>query len=306
MFCSQVTDMPSLLNYEQALEHYNNTIPIRGSDLRPICEGANGRRKKHMQICKRITKQRGVVIACRLYDTDLLEFHPNGDIFITTGEWCSQSSLHFINALLPRRNFGIWANIQNRKAVLTIEGNALEPERREYSIGAGLTLRHVEGTNKWEVTKYEPNYSYKARRKVMNEKMQPVKQFITACIAFSKLYDLSDNTVRDEFRLGEYDKSFNRYIEVNMAINLDPTGYDVLKDPNHDDYSKLVLNCLKYSYTEPDYWARAKGAIPRFDPDKIKNFVREIVKYTFVEDIFERVEVDRISKNGNEKYFGER
>ena len=91
-----------------------------------------------------------------------------------------------------------------------------------------------------------------------------------------------------------------------MAINLDPTGYDVLKDPNHDDYSKLVLNCLKYSYTEPDYWARAKGAIPRFDPDKIKNFVREIVKYTFVEDIFERVEVDRISKNGNEKYFGER
>jgi len=296
MFYSQVTDMPSLLNYEQALEHYNNTIPIRGSDLKPICEGANGRRKKHMQICKRITKQRGVVIACRLYDTDLLEFHPNGDIFITTGEWCSQSSLHFINALLPRRNFGIWANIQNRKAVLTIEGNALEPERREYAIGAGLTLRHVEGTDKWEVTKFEPNYSYKARRKVMNQKMQPVKQFITACIAFSKLYDLSDNTVRDEFRLGGYD----------MSLNLDPTGYDVLKDPNHDDYSKLVLDCLKYSYTEPDYWAASKGAIPRFDPDKIKNFVREIVKYTFVEDIFERVEVDRISNNGNEKYFGER
>ena len=285
MFCSQVTDMPSLLNYEQALEHYNSVIPIRGSDLKPICEGANGRRKKHMQICKR-----GDVVVCRLYDTDLLEFHPNGDIFITTGEWCTQSSLHFINALLPRRNFGIWANIQNRKAVLTIEGNALEPERREYSIGAGLTLRHVEGTNKWEVTKYEPNYSYKARRKVMNEKMQPVKQFITACIAFSKLYDLSDNTVQDEFKRVD-----------NMHW-----PYEVLKDPNHDDYSKLVLSCLQYSYTEPDYWARAKGAIPRFDPEKIKNFVREIVKYTFVEDIFECVEVDRISKNGNEKYFGER
>ena len=286
MFSSQVTDMPSLLNYEQALEHYNTTVPIRGSDIRPICEGANGRRKKHMQICKR-----GDVIACRLHDTDLLEFHPNGDIFITTGEWCSQSSLHFINALLPRRNFGIWANIQNHKAVLTIEGNALEPERREYSIGAGLTLRHVEGTNKWEVTKSEPNYSYRARRKVMNEKMQPVRQFITACIAFGKLYDLSDNTVRDEFRLGGYDTSL---------------GYEVLKDINHDDYSSLVLSCLKYSYIEPDYWAAAKGAIPRFDPERIKNFVREIVKYTFVEDIFECVEVDRISKNGNEKYFGER
>ena len=296
MFYSQVTDMPSLLNYEQALEHYNTTVPIRGSDIRPICEGANGRRKKHMQICKRITKQRGVVIACRLHDTDLLEFHPNGDIFITTGEWCSQSSLHFINALLPRRNFGIWANIQNRRAVLTIEGNALEPERREYAIGAGLTLRHVEGTNKWEVTKSEPNYSYRARRKVMNEKMQPVKQFITACIAFSKLYDLSDNTVRDEFK------------PDGKVANWEGShwSYEVLKDSDHDDYSKLVLSCLKYSYIEPDYWAKAKGVIPRFDPEKIKNFVREIVKYTFVEDIFECVEVDRISNNGNEKYFGER
>ena len=296
MFCSQVTDMPSLLNYEQALEHYNSVIPIRGSDLKPICEGANGRRKKHMQICKR----RDVVV-CRLYDTDLLEFHPNGDIFITTGEWCTQSSLHFINALLPRRNFGIWANIQNRRAVLTIEGNALEPERREYAIGAGLTLRHVEGTNRWEVTKYEPNYSYKARRKVVNEKMQPVKQFITACIAFSKLYDLSDTTVRDEFRLGGYDTA-----SEHLGYKVSHWSYEVLKDSDHDDYSSLVLSCLKYSYIEPDYWATSKGAIPRFDPERIKNFVREIVKYTFVEDIFERVEVDRISNNGNEKYFGER
>ena len=293
MFCSQITDMPDLLNYEQALAHYNNTKPIRGSDIRPICEGANGRRKKHMQICKRITKQRGVVIACRLYDTDLLEFHPNGDIFITTGEWCSQSSLHFINALLP---YGMWANIQNHKAVLTKvkperrhEG---KPERLEYSIGAGLTLRHVQGTNKWEVTKFEPNYSYKVKRRVMYLKMLPVRHFITECTAFSKLYDLRDRTVQDEFKLRR----------LPML-----TDYDVLKDPNHDDYSEIVLDCLQYSYTEPDYWAIAKhGAIPRFDSNRIKEFVRDIVKYTFRDEIFERVEVDGISKNGNEKYFGER
>lgn len=297
MFCSQVTDMPDLLNYEQALAHYNNTKPIRGSDIRPICEGANGRRKKHMQICKR-----GDVVACRLYRTDLLEFHPNGDIFITTGEWCSQSSLHFINALLP---YGMWANIQNHKAVLTKvkpeQRHEGKPERLEYSIGAGLTLRHVEGTNKWEVTKHEPNYSYKVKRKVMYLKMLPVRHFITECTAFSKLYDLNDRTVQDEFTC------INNTASEHLGYKVSHWSYEVLKDTNHDDYSKLVLDCLQYSYTEPDYWDRAKrGAIPRFDPEKIKNFVRAIVKYAFADEIFERVEVDGISKNGNEKYFGER
>ena len=284
-FSSQVTDMPDLLNYEQALAHYNTTTPIRGSDVRPICKGTNGRRKKHMEICKR-----GDVVVCRLYGEDLLEFHPNGDIFITTGEWCSQSHLHFINALLP---YGLWANVQQRKAILTeLEPTQRSPERREHVIGAGLTLRHVEGTNEWEIAKSEPNYSYRARRKVMYLKMLPVRHFITECIAFSKLYDLRDKTVQDEFKL--------RRLPLL-------TDYDVLKNPDHKDYSEIVLDCLQYSYTEPDYWSIAKhGAIPRFDPNKIKEFVRDIVKFTFAEELFERVEVDKISRNNNYRYFCKR
>ena len=47
----QITDLPFLRNYAEALKHYEGIKPIRGSNnLRPICDTPNGRRKKHMEI----------------------------------------------------------------------------------------------------------------------------------------------------------------------------------------------------------------------------------------------------------------
>jgi hypothetical protein len=48
-----VTDLPVLHSYAEAVAHYESITPIRGSkNLRPICATTNGRRKKHMQIIK--------------------------------------------------------------------------------------------------------------------------------------------------------------------------------------------------------------------------------------------------------------
>lgn len=306
MYYSQITDMPCLLNYDEALAYYNSIKPIRGSDIRPICETANGRRKKHMQICKRPNEN----ITCRLHDTDLLEFYPDGTIYITTGGWSTQSTLQFINALLPRKDFGMWANMQNHQAVLTQDKvpSVFALNIREYLIGTGITLRHVKGSATWDVIDAEPNYSYRVRRKVMNKKMEPVKHFITECLAFSKLYDLNDSEVR---------KGFIRSVPLRDGKPADSADiarfewpstshswiYKVIEQPDHESYSRVVQNCLAYSYKEPDYWSRHNGAIPEFDPERTKEFVREIVKHTFAEEIFERVMVDRISKNGNERYF---
>ena len=295
MYFSQITDMPCLLNYEEALAYYNSIKPIRGSDIRPICETANGRRKKHMQIIKRED-----AVLCRLHDTDLLEFHSNGNIFITTGGWSTQSSLQFINALLPRKDFGMWANMQNHQAVLTQDKNpsVFALNIKEYLIGTGITLRHVKGSATWDVIDAEPNYSYKARRKVMNEKMEPVKHFITECLAFSKLYDLNDSEVRKSFT-----KAALPIGESTMPHASHSWIYKVIEQPDHESYSLVVQNCLACSCIEPSYNARQRGDIPRFDPDSIKEYLRDIVKHTFAEEIFERVVVDQISRNGNERYF---
>ena len=93
MYASNITDLPTLYSYEQALEHYENIKPIRGSNnLRPICNTPNGRRKKHMQIIKRKD-----AIACRLYETDVLVFHKGsswetGVIEYHSGTWISNST----------------------------------------------------------------------------------------------------------------------------------------------------------------------------------------------------------------------
>ena len=106
-----ITDLPTLFSYAEALKHYESITPIRGSkNLRPICTTHNGRRKKHMQIIKTTypkalgmaaTPQGAIdAVACRLYDTDVITFVSNGDIIIDNGGYATNSTHSFIVGIL--------------------------------------------------------------------------------------------------------------------------------------------------------------------------------------------------------------
>ena len=108
-----ITDLPTLFSYAEALEHYESITPIRGSkNLRPICTTHNGRRKKHMQIVKTTypkalgmaaTPQGAIdAVACRLYDTDVITFVSNGDIIIDNGGYATNSTHSFIVGMFDR------------------------------------------------------------------------------------------------------------------------------------------------------------------------------------------------------------
>lgn len=103
MSFGNITDLPTLVSYEQALKHYESIKPLRGSDdVRPLCKGSNGRRKKQYRIVTTVID--GVhAVACRMYNTDVVRFLKNGEIQIATDGWHSTSTMSFINGILIRQ-----------------------------------------------------------------------------------------------------------------------------------------------------------------------------------------------------------
>ena len=83
-------------NYVGALAHFEKIQPWRGydaNDPRPIADTL--RRKKHMTV----RKLHDGSIAYRLYHTDVVIYHPNGDV--TINGYSSKSTNAFVDCLAP-------------------------------------------------------------------------------------------------------------------------------------------------------------------------------------------------------------
>lgn len=128
------TDIPALGNYAEALRVYEKTAPLRGSadkNIKPL----GHRRAMH----KSFRKLKDGSIACKLYHTDVVVFHP--DNTITLDPWDSKSTNAFANQLLPT---GISVNFPC--VVLYQQG-----ERWVYQLSEAATLKQVESGD-WEIT----------------------------------------------------------------------------------------------------------------------------------------------------------
>lgn len=82
-----------LFTYAEAVAKFNEVKPIRGSDVRPI----GNRRDKHMQI---LMDEQSKEVRCRLYNTDVVTFRPNGEVVLRFNGWSSNTTIEFISAIL--------------------------------------------------------------------------------------------------------------------------------------------------------------------------------------------------------------
>jgi hypothetical protein len=95
-FFVNTASIPYLGNYKRAKIHHDNITPIRGRTLRPIGD----RRKQHMTIEE--TQHEGVHgIACVLYHTKVVTYFEDGRIRLDSGGYCTQSTVKFMQWLLP-------------------------------------------------------------------------------------------------------------------------------------------------------------------------------------------------------------
>jgi hypothetical protein len=98
--------------YEQYKNLYDSITPIRGRavEARPI-----GERRRDWELIE-MDKD---VVACRLYDTQVVRYYPDGRIGVQCGGWQTPSTADFIHIHSPwqcfKRNKKLWVMVMNRE-----------------------------------------------------------------------------------------------------------------------------------------------------------------------------------------------
>ena len=78
-------------------------------------------------------------------------------------------------------------------------------------------------------------------------------------------------------------------------------AYNIMLDPTMKDWGELVQGVLAYARTSSYIYGH--GRQYRFRDTLIKEFISDVIKHTFADEVFEKQEVSRKTFNGNEKYF---
>jgi len=264
------TDIPTLRTHEDALEHYESIKPIRGKDwLRPIIASPNGRRRKHMQIIK----HRNNTIACRLYDTDVLTYYPDGEIHFTNGGYATTSTHQFATAILG------WALVH-------IHGH-----RDQTCIKCGKKSVLVEDHNpiklKWNADVYRYDfidppkmYAYYLKRAPMGMRRKEIEPFTKYVLALAKLVDPKQY---EEYK-GQQQTAYWLHRRV--------TGDE---DARVEAAEHLLRRACRW---RGDWLNRELSILPK----DITNMLDDMLKYIYAEDLFEKREVDKPNTNDNSKY----
>tara|TARA_A100001388_G_scaffold219081_1_gene169709 strand:+ start:2313 stop:3191 length:879 start_codon:yes stop_codon:yes gene_type:complete len=278
-----LTDMPQLRSYEQALKHYESIKPIRGSNnLRPICATTNGRRKKHMQIIKRDD-----AIACRLYDTDVLTFYKDGVVEYYSGGYISNSTHAFASSIFNHVHFCTKQSVTE----VTIG------YRKTYHVDPNQTFKMKREGDIWVAIDPPKNFEYYLKRKEYNAHRKPLKEFEAHCIRMAKLCDPKE-------------KQSDRYsVWEGLSNSPNERGwfqrerYKELTNKDTESWGQLVPLILENARTRDVKWVEGEYVRNNyFDTQKIKEFINDMVKYAFADELFEEKEVSKRTFNGNEKF----
>lgn len=303
-----VTDLPRISSYEQALAHYESITPIRGSkNLRPICATTNGRRKKHMQIVKTThpkalgmaaTPQGAIdAVACRLYDTDVVTFVSNGDIIIDNGGYASITTHSFIDGIFTRSYYSSPVRAYTKGGYTVIEvyptGN---PENKKIKLltEGTVTLRCIEPSPTaaaFDFVGEPPMYGYYLKRAPMGMRRKEVEKFCKFALACAKMIDPAQYEVVHYRSCGTTEA---RYVYAAMTD----------QERWNDAFELLIPHAINSKW---DYYSTGPGrATPRravdADPDRLKRLIDDVLKYVFCDDLFEKRETNNPLSNENGKY----
>tara|TARA_R110002153_G_scaffold131651_1_gene280603 strand:+ start:210 stop:1130 length:921 start_codon:yes stop_codon:yes gene_type:complete len=293
-----ITDLPTLFSYAEALEHYESITPIRGSkNLRPICTTHNGRRKKHMQIIKTTypkalgmaaTPQGAIdAVACRLYDTDVITFVSNGDIIIDNGGYATNSTHSFIDGMFNRGFYTSRQLTAYSKAGSTVI-EVYPPQGKKLVVMGDkpVTIRKVEDTREvaYDFTEdVDVQKGYYLKRKVMGEKRKEVDKFRKFALACAKMID------PEQYRLGK--------VSLRPLAAEDVYAYMVDQDQWNDAFEALI-----YTSINSDYFYYTRRRDYSVNLPRLRRLMDDVLKYVHCEELFEARDTNNPLSNDNAKY----
>lgn len=280
------TGIVLLRTYEEALNHLENTKPIRGT-------GANagkislGYRHRVAEFYIEMNEDKS--IDCMCYRTAVVSFKPDGNIVIQNGGWSSITTCMFIEEVL-----GISSRIRDCTVVVSFNGG-------EFKVANELCLKRIDG--RLTALNQEPSVVHRVNRKQANIVRKEYAEFTKFFTGMMKLREggliLDDEYVNafgaDDGRGGHTVKAkipddvpLRNEAEVDKLINLMQS-----KDPQ--DMYIASLRIVK-QFGARSYW---KNMGFRMSPASVKRAMDNLIFAKHKDTIFdvEQIPVGTIKKD---------
>lgn len=295
--------IPSLNNYEEAKAHYEGVKPIRGRnpEVRPL---GKERRFTWYEI-KRNTyanqseNREYYTYVCHLYQSDCVEFYPNGDITLRTEGWNSITTKAFIGYVM----YGLGRIIsESGKWYFVNKANQSFLFKRE------LQLKRDENGNMVAKNQVQ-EYRQRINRKAMNALRKTYKSFTDygrTMLAMSNEIKITDIESMLDGKLGFSGKNVISYYNwQNEKTRDNRAKFFALLDKQaesgdiellYDLASYVARGAGQYRYRAEAYVCEPQWFIERFD---------EMIRHEFRDQVFtaEPVPMGERFSDRNKKYF---
>lgn len=244
-------------SYKWYEQKYNTTKPIRGrkEDVRPI-----GQRRRDWETITSRDVEGGKSYIAKLYNTNCVEYFPNGDIMIRCGDWATPTTAEFIHEHSPFRCFK-----RHNKLWIDNKGELLP-------IMVELRMKYL-GEDKG----FAPSKEIVIKKQVVDRDLAkaaraPLLPFVNFCEAFLKM---SDGWLMHETRMeagvkfnpwGSYDHNkvgaLNAEKMYEYISTCDESEYlyllsYFLSDSHHVDERRLAkVDVVEIMAGTPNAWQR--------------------------------------------------
>ena len=127
--------LPMLRDYNKADAWEKAIKPIRGKTIKPLGD----RRMQHMEILRYGEGTPEERIACRLYGTDCVTFYKDGRIFLSHGNYATQSTMRFIDKVFPYGR----VSVRDNHVQLHMGGGVYRIPSEGLWVGPGTTIQNI-------------------------------------------------------------------------------------------------------------------------------------------------------------------
>lgn len=216
-------------NYEWYKAWWERTAPIRGRavDVRPL-----GKRSRDWETITRKSLADGQFAFCaKLYETECVEYRPNGDIVLRTGKWFTPTTAEFIHAHSPFVCYKKYNKLWIRIGLTDVN------KKVEYPLGGELVLRCVdESTNR-----YEPvNAPVIKQRVVDRDKAKAARASLQPLLAFAKAFlSMSDGWIMHSTMLEFFEKSHYGSYAIE-GVGSSTKMHNAMTEATTDDYLRIL------------------------------------------------------------------
>jgi hypothetical protein len=299
--------IPSLSTFAEVKKHHDSVDPIRGrvQETRPL-----GKRRNycHMTIVRNSIsilsddEPLGKFVetySYRLYQTDCIEWFPDGKVHVKHQGWTSPTTMQFMTYSLAK--LGRIDSVRGKWYFVNTQG-------RNFLLDKGITL--VKEGEVYVAESVVVENRYKANRKALNALRKKYKNFID----YGKTaLSIDPNITRLEVAEACHGLSFNNVqltpsYQWNSKENADVENraklFLALDKAEESGDLTLVYELMTYVACNAGQYSYHSQKIT-CSPKKFAEFFDDVLKYQFAEDVFtkEAVTSGEQFHDNNKKYF---